>query len=243
MLTEGRWAHRLAAAAGLDSYDPELYVRTLVSRSDDVAEDGFFWPRVTGAVLKCDENELDQSNRGYYPRTPGDGVFVAVDERGLSRQAGFGFLFVRVRDEDVLFRGDLTEHHATRVARATVLRYVKFCDAIVRTFGDLTGAYMRSAVLFGVDFNTKDLSGVDALKANLSGMDLAYAHGFGLRAGAADFTLADLRNVDFRGSRFDRARFSGANMAGAVFTGCCFTGAELPGRQYEQATFRNCQFR
>ena len=243
MLTEGRWTHRLAAAVGLDPYDPELYVRSLVSCGDDGAEDGFFWPRAVGAVLKCREDELDQSNHGYYPRTPGDGVFVAVDERGLRRQAGFGFLFVRVRDEDVLFRGDPTEYYATRVAGATVLRYVKFSDAIVRTLGDLRGAYMRRAVLFGVDFNTKDLSGVDALEANLSNMNLAYAHGFGLRAEVADFTMADLRNVDFRNSQFDRARFSGANLAGAVFTGCCFSGAELPERQYEQATFRCCQFR
>lgn len=243
MLTEGRWAHRLAAAVGLDPYDPELYVRSLVSCGDDGAEDGFFWPRVVGAVLKCSEDELDRGNHGYYPRTSGDGVFVAVDERGLSRQAGFGFLFVRVRDGDVLFRGDLTEHHATRVARATVLRYVRFSDAIVRTFSDLTGAYMRGAVLYGVDFNTKDLSGVDALNANLSGMNLAYAHAYGLRAERANFTMADLRNVDFRHSQFDRARFSGADLAGAVFTGCCFSGAELPKRQYEQATFRGCQFR
>lgn len=242
-MTEGCWTHRLAAAVGLDSYDPELYVRSLVSRSDNDAEDGFFWPRVIGAVLKCREDDLDRNNHGYYPRTSGDGVFVAVDERGLSRQAGFGFLFVRVRDEDVLFRGDLTEHHATRVARAVVLRYVKFSDAVMRTLGDLRGAYMRSAVLFGMDFNTKDLSGVDALKANFSDMNLAYAHGFGLRAGGANFTMADLRNVDFRNSQFDHARFSGANMAGAVFTGCCFSGAELPKQQYEQATFRNCQFR
>ena len=242
-MTEGRWTHRLAAAVGLDPYDPELYVRTLVSCSDDGAENGFFWPRVVGAVLKCSEDELDRSNHGFYPRTSGDGVFVAVDERGLSRQAGCGFLFVRVRDDDVLFRGDLTEHHATRVARASVLRYVKFSDAIMRTLGDLRGAYMRRAVLFGVDFNTKDLSGVDARGANLSSMNLAYAHGRDLRAKVANFTMADLRNVDFRDSQFDRARFSGADMAGAVFTGCCFSGAELPKRQYEQATFRSCQFR
>lgn len=242
MLTEGRWTHRLAAAVGLDPYDPELYVRTLVSCGDGDAEDGFFWPRAVGAVLKCDENELDRDNYGYYPRTPGDGVFVAVDERGLSRQACYGFLFVRVRDEDVLSRGDLTEHHATRVARASVLRYVKFSDAIMRTLGDLRGAHMRGAVLFGVDFNTKDLSRVDALGANLSGMNLAYAHGRGLRAEKANFTMADLRNVDFRGSQFDHAQFSGANLAGAVFTGCCFSGAGLPREQYEQATFSNCQF-
>lgn len=242
-MTEGCWTHRLAAAVGLDPYDPELYVRSLVSRGDGDAEDGFFWPRAVGAVLKCDENELDRDNHGYYPRTPGDGVFVAVDERGLRRPAGFGFLFVRVRDESVLFRGDPTEHHATRVARASVLRYVKFSDAIVRTLGDLRGAYMRSAVLFGVDFNTKDLSGVNALKANLGGMNLAYAHGRGLQAERANFTMADLRNVDFRNSQFDHACFSGADMAGAVFTGCCFSGAELPAGQYEQAAFRDCQFR
>jgi uncharacterized protein YjbI with pentapeptide repeats len=109
---------------------------------------------------------------------------------------------------------------------------------------DLSGVYLRGALLFNTNLSGANLSGAilcdaglvntNLIRANLSTADLCFAH-----LNYADLTLANLSGADLSIAILCDADLSGADLSGADLRGANLINANLSGADVNNTRFRN----
>ena len=182
---------------------------------------GYRWPFPGGVAEATDVNP---SNSGACPSSPGDGLCVATSWRGMASGGipARTLLLVATHSGDVL--GTDAAVGKSRHRRVAVVAVVDG-ERLLREAGeraDLEGAYLLGADLGGADLKGADLKGADLRGADLKGADLLGAYLLGAYLGGADLKGAELGGADLRG----------ADLGGADLGGAYLKGADLRGGHY-----------
>ena len=243
---------------------PEGYDRWGMKTVDALRRtwNAFLWPAVGGEVKSWDSRGIVRPYDAC-PRSPGDGLTVALDPEQMS-SGGLpvhAILTVAYREEDVVGREpwkirtkgyvrvvgeallgdlDLRGVHLGRLdAQRVYARYVRLSGSLLHEakfdYADLCSADLSRADLTGALIHAAELSYADLQGANLSYVDLQGAELYYVDLQGANLSHADLQGANLSHVDLQGAELSHVDLQGANLSYVDLQGAELCGASFPLA--------